>query len=106
MRSCLDAVMDDPCSAAKTAPALPPDKPAPEAQAGARRARNGTSGAVGLLLFVHLNSERTVEPVRQDGSFAEKQQSYRAHLFLVPSDCLRGAFRDAPIRSKSGSGLP
>jgi len=56
MRSCLDAVMDDPMSAAKTAPALPPDKPAPEAQAGARRARNGTSGAVGLLLLVHCDS--------------------------------------------------
>jgi hypothetical protein len=36
-----------------------------------------------LLLVVHLNSERTAEHVRQDGSFAEKQQSYRALLFLV-----------------------
>jgi hypothetical protein len=58
MRSCLDAVMDDPMFPAKTAPALPPDKPAPEAQAGARRARNGTSGAVGLLLFAQCDTER------------------------------------------------
>jgi hypothetical protein len=36
-----------------------------------------------LLVFVHCGSERTLEPVRQDGSFAEKRQSYRAHLFLV-----------------------
>jgi len=26
-----------------------------------------------LLVVVHLNSERTVEPVREDSSFAEKQ---------------------------------
>jgi hypothetical protein len=48
-----------------------------------------------LLLPVHLNSERTVEPVRQDGSFAEKQQSHRALLFLVPSGRLAGINRDA-----------
>ena len=36
-----------------------------------------------LLVVVHLNSERTLEPVRQDCSFAEKQQSHRALLFLV-----------------------
>jgi hypothetical protein len=36
-----------------------------------------------LLVLVHCGSERTLEPVRQDGSFAEKRQSYRAHLFLV-----------------------
>ena len=42
----------------------------------------GQDGLAALLLLVHLNSERTVEPVRQDGSFAEKQQSHRALLFL------------------------
>jgi hypothetical protein len=36
-----------------------------------------------LLVVVHLNSERKIESVRQDGSFAEKQQSHRALLFLV-----------------------
>src|SRR5688500_10734324 len=68
MRSCLDAVMDDPMFPAKTAPALPPDKPAAEAQAGARRARNGTSVAVGLLLFVHLDSAAAVGGVAADCS--------------------------------------
>jgi len=34
-------------------------------------------------LHLVLNSERTVGPVRQDGSYAEQQQSHRALLFLV-----------------------
>ena len=38
---------------------------------------------VALLVFVHLNSERTLEPVRHDGSFAEKQESYPALLVVV-----------------------
>jgi hypothetical protein len=40
-------------------------------------------GAGRLLVFVQLSSKRTVEPVHQDGSFAEKQQSHPALLFLV-----------------------
>jgi hypothetical protein len=36
-----------------------------------------------LLRFVRLSSERTLEPVRQDGSFAEKQQAHPALLFRV-----------------------
>jgi hypothetical protein len=38
-----------------------------------------------LLRFVHLSSERTVEPVRKDRSFAEKQQPQPAGLLVVLS---------------------
>jgi hypothetical protein len=36
-----------------------------------------------LLRFVHLSSERTVEPVRQDSSFAEMQEPHSALLLVV-----------------------
>jgi hypothetical protein len=36
-----------------------------------------------LLLIVHTGSDRTVEPVRQDSSFAEKQESHPALLLVV-----------------------
>ena len=36
-----------------------------------------------LLRFVQLSSERTLEPVRQDSSFAEKQESHPALLVVV-----------------------
>jgi hypothetical protein len=36
-----------------------------------------------LLAFVHLSSERTLEPVHQDSSFAEKQESHPALLLVV-----------------------
>jgi hypothetical protein len=88
MRSCLDAVIYGPMSAAKTAPALPPDKPAPEAQAGARRARNGTSGAVGLLLFVQLDSERGL-----DRAAADRRFRHRAAV----STCAHAGRRDATV---------
>src|SRR4051794_3297675 len=39
--------------------------------------------ATALLRVVHLSSERTVEPVRQDSSFAEKQESHPARLLIV-----------------------
>jgi hypothetical protein len=62
---------------------------------GDARTRRKQQRAVGahlaldrLLRYVHLSSERTLEPVRQDGSFAEKQQSHGALLFLVPCACL------------------
>jgi hypothetical protein len=35
------------------------------------------------VLFVHLSSERTLEPVRQDSSFAEKHESHTALLLVV-----------------------
>ena len=38
-----------------------------------------------LLGFVQLSSERTLEPVRQDSSFAEKQQPQPARLLLIQS---------------------
>jgi hypothetical protein len=38
-----------------------------------------------LLRFVHLSSEREVEPVRQDSSFAEKQKSHPALPLIVHS---------------------
>jgi hypothetical protein len=39
-----------------------------------------------LLLVVHLGSARTVEPVRQDSSFAEKQKSHPALQFVVQTE--------------------
>jgi hypothetical protein len=36
-----------------------------------------------LLVFVHLNSERTVEPVRKDCCFAEKQEPQPALLLAA-----------------------
>jgi len=59
-----------------------------------------------LLRFVHLNSERTAEHVRQDGSFAEKQQSHRALLFLVPSGRERRTGGDVRIRERSSQPVP
>jgi hypothetical protein len=35
------------------------------------------------LVFVHLSSERTLEPVRKDCSFAEKQESQPALMLVV-----------------------
>jgi hypothetical protein len=35
--------------------------------------------------IVHLSSERMLEPVRRHSSFAEKQESHDALLFLVRS---------------------
>ena len=54
--------------------------------------------------YVHLNSERTVEPVRQDGSLAEKQQSHRALLFLVQAERYRP--RSARYRNARDERLP
>jgi hypothetical protein len=48
------------------------------------RLRSGGPRAA-LLLIVQLSSERTLEPVRKDCSFAEKQVSRPALLFLVRS---------------------
>ena len=42
-------------------------------------------GCRALSRFVHRSSERTVEPVRQDSSFAEKQESHPARLLIVRS---------------------
>jgi hypothetical protein len=39
----------------------------------------------GLLLVVQLSSERTLEPVRRDSSFATKQESPFALLVVVHS---------------------
>jgi hypothetical protein len=40
-------------------------------------------GRSGLSRFVHLSSERTLEPVRKDCSFAEKQEPQPALLLVV-----------------------
>ena len=41
------------------------------------------TGGPQLLLVVHLSSERTHEPARQDSSFAEKQECHPARLLVV-----------------------
>jgi hypothetical protein len=47
---------------------------------------SSVSGTTRLLLFVQLSSERTLEPVRRECSFAEKQESQLARLLVVPSE--------------------
>jgi hypothetical protein len=72
--------------------------------AGRRYSRIATAAArrrkfaVPLSGFVHLKSERALEPVRKDCSFAEKQQPQLARLLVVRSESLRGAARDARSR--------
>ena len=58
-----------------------------------------------LLVFVHPSSERTLEPVRQDGSFAEKQQSHPALLFLVQGERGEGAARALAVSRRQAFGL-
>jgi len=50
-----------------------------------------------LLLLVHLSSDRTVEPVRQDSSFAEKQESHPALLLVVRRESRSEGGADARI---------
>jgi hypothetical protein len=38
--------------------------------------------AIAVPSFVHLSSERTLEPVSHDSSFAEKQESHPALLLV------------------------
>jgi hypothetical protein len=49
----------------------------------------------GLLSFVHLNSDRTLDPVRQDSSFPEKQESQTA-LVLSSAATVRSAWSGMP----------
>jgi hypothetical protein len=58
-----------------------------------------------LLAFVHLSSQRTLEPVRQDGCFAEKQEPHPALLLIVPSERLGGTAADARIRGTTSAGF-
>ena len=53
--------------------------------------------------LVHLNSERTLEPVRQDSSFAEKQQPRPARLVVVPSRRATPELGDARLRARRRS---
>jgi hypothetical protein len=62
--------------------------------------------AAGRLLLVHLNSERTVEAVRQDGSFAEKQRSYRALVFLVQLERLIADACETPAADEGRQPTP
>lgn len=39
-----------------------------------------------LLLIVQPSSERTLDPVRRDNSFPEKQESHHARLLVVRVD--------------------
>jgi hypothetical protein len=54
---------------------------------------------VALPLFVHLSSERMLEPVRRDSFFAEKRESHPARLLIVQ---LESVGRDAG-RARSGA---
>jgi hypothetical protein len=68
-----------------------------------RPLHQGSSGASARaafqppLRFVHLSSERTGEPVREDGSFAEKQNSHLARRLVVLSGRKFGQIGDARL---------
>jgi hypothetical protein len=49
-----------------------------------------------------LSSERALEPVRQDSSVAEKQESRPALLLVVRSERLAGRVGDACLRTTAG----
>jgi hypothetical protein len=55
-----------------------------------------------LLIFVQERSELTLDPVRRDNSFAEKQESHPARLLVVPSGSVRQWRACARIRAESG----
>jgi hypothetical protein len=46
-------------------------------------------------VLVHSGSERTVEPVRQGSSFAEKAESHPDFVVVVQRDCAEAGNRDA-----------
>jgi hypothetical protein len=75
MRSCLDAVMDDPCSAAKTAPASPPEnqhrKPRPE------YAVRETVHRFGLLLFVKSGKSACRRERQRSCGIRDARQPFR-----------------------------
>jgi hypothetical protein len=50
-----------------------------------------------LLDFVHLSSQRTLVPVRQDGCFAEKQEPHPALLLIVLGERVAGTVADTRI---------
>jgi hypothetical protein len=50
-----------------------------------------------LLPLVQLSSQRTLEPVRKDRSFAEKQQPQPASLLVVRGGSKLGVSPDARI---------
>jgi hypothetical protein len=56
----------------------------------------------GVTVVVQLSSERTLEPVRKDCSFAEKQVSRPALLFLVRRGRLLSAGGDARTARETG----
>jgi hypothetical protein len=57
----------------------------------------------GLLLFVHPSSERTVEPVRQDSSFAEKQEPHPALVLVVPCGSEAALAEGDSLRAEAGA---
>jgi hypothetical protein len=67
-------------------------------------ARSRSFGALAaLFLIVHPSSDRTLDPVRRDNSFAEKQESHAARLLVVRSDGLSRTVGDPRIHSDSRS---
>ena len=60
-------------------------------------------GWISVLRFVHLSSQRTLEPVRQDGWFAEKQEPNPALRLIVRSAHLVLGHRDARFPCRRGS---
>jgi hypothetical protein len=59
------------------------------------RWHHGDSALSPLSLFVHLNSDRTLDPVCQDSSFPEKQESQTA-LVLSSAATVRSAWSGMP----------
>jgi hypothetical protein len=70
------------------------ETPAPDEQRERRSRR---------LLLVHLSSQRTLVPVRQDGCFAEKQEPHPALLLIVRRERLARGHGDARRQAESKS---
>jgi hypothetical protein len=64
------------------------------------------STEIALLLFVHLSSERTLEPVRKDCSSAEKQQRAGRSAPSVRTAQLRGTLAAAAFAGVGSMHLP
>jgi hypothetical protein len=80
----------------------PPDACSARAKEASARERSA------LFLVVHLSSQRTLEPVRQDGCFAEKQGPGPALLLIVHPGRPKLGLRDVarqPMQQRAGRPL-
>src|SRR4051812_1698955 len=88
-------------SSTPSTPAAPRCCPSAARCASDRRKTGGGEAGSPLPVLVQLSSERTLERVRQDSSFGEKQQPQRARLLVVGSGRPGAAKRRRSLSRKS-----